>query len=340
MQTVSNDFAPQDGGLVRLKVVMGKRRHGSLRVSPYFAPLCVADIVTIAMANTRLSRSLCKVVGDVIQTQGGHSTLDALFQTSGAPGEPPPLAHHSKWKEWLFRVGQDPNVDSLQVLGNVLEEYMDTKPTDPEAVQHWFESKARIEGVLAEDGFRYYRHGRVLPVGRSLDSDEFSPIAARLVPAKPANVDEVVQVVIQGLRRAMHPLTYRRKGSEQLRFSNEYDVQDLLHALLRPWVQDVRPEEYTPSYAGRSTRMDFYLPAHELVIETKCVRDRTHAKSVGDELLLDVAHYATHPGAKKLWCVVYDPEHLLTNPEGLRDLEGEHKKNGRALAVRVFVVHR
>ncbi len=292
------------------------------------------------MANTRLSRALCKTVGDVIQGTGGHAALDALFSSSGAPGEPPALAHHSKWKEWLFRAGQDPSTDSLQVLGNVLEEYMDTKAVDQAEVENWKEGRARIEAVLAEDGLRYYRHGRVLPVGRAVDSDEFSQVAARMVPAMPGTVDEVVQVVIQGLRRAMHPLTYRRKGAETMHFVNEYDVQDLLHALLRPWVVDVRAEEYTPSYAGRSTRMDFFLPAHDLVIETKCVRDRSHARAIGDELVLDIAHYAVHPGCKKLWCVVYDPEHYLTNPEGLKDLEGDHKKSDRNVNVKVFVVHK
>lgn len=292
------------------------------------------------MENTRLSRALCKVVGDVIQTTGGHPTLDALFISSGAPGDPPALAHHSKWKEWLFRTGQDSAVDSLQVLGNVLEEYMDTRPAEAGDHQQWHENRLRIEAALADDGLRYFRLGRVLPVGHAAGNENNGQVAARLVPAKPRNVDDVILVVIQGLRRAMHPLTYRRKGAEQLRFTNEYDVQDLLHALLRPWVQDVRPEEYTPSYAGKSTRMDFLLPAHELVIETKCVRDRQHAKNVGDELLLDISHYAAHPTCKKLWCVIYDPEHLLTNPEGLRDLDGEHKRDDRGIIVRIFVVHR
>lgn len=216
---------------------------------------------------------------------------------------------------------------------------MDTRPSDPADHQKWIENRRRIEVALGEDGLRYFRLGRVLPVGRVNDIDDTHRVTARLVAAKPQSVDEVILVVVLGLRRAMHPLTYRRKGAEQLRFANEYDVQDLLHALLRPWVQDVRPEEYTPSYAGKSTRMDFLLPAHELVIETKCVRDRHHAKSVGDELALDIGHYAAHPTCKKLWCVVYDPEHLLTNPEGLKDLEGEHKKDGQGIAVRVFVVH-
>ena len=292
------------------------------------------------MENTRLSRALCKVVGDVIQTTGGHPTLDALFIASGAPGDPPALAHHSKWKEWLFLAGQHPTVDSLQVLGNVLEEYMDTRPAEAGDLRQWQENKLRIEAALADDGLRYFRLGRVLPVGHAAGNENNGQVAARLVPAMPHNVDEVILVVLLGLRRALHPLTYRRKGAEQIRFANEYDVQDLLHALLRPWVQDVRPEEYTPSYAGKSTRMDFLLPAHELVIETKCVRDRQHAKNVGDELLLDIGHYAAHPTCKKLWCVIYDPEHLLTNPEGLRDLDGEHKRDNRGIMVRVYIVHK
>ena len=292
------------------------------------------------MMNVRLSRSLCKLVGDVIATTGNHATLDELFTTAGAPGEPPALAHHSKWKEWLFRAGQDPSVDSLQVLGSILEEYMDTPPQELADEQLWLINKDRLNSILEEDGLRYYRHGRVIPIGQIQKDEDSGKASAHLIPATPQTVDEVIQVTIQGLRRAMHTLTYRRKGAERLHFSNEYDVQDLLHALLRPWVQDIRPEEYTPSYAGKSTRMDFFLPAHELVIETKCVRDRNHAKNVGDELALDIGHYQAHPGAKKLWCVVYDPEHHITNPEGLKDLEGIHLKSEKQIAVRVFVIHK
>src|SRR5207237_9230184 len=97
-------------------------------------------------------------------------------------------------------------------------------------------------------------------------------------------------VLLKNLRRAMQPLTHRRKGAVTLSFSTEYDVQDLLHALLRPWVADVRPEEFTPSYAGSSTRMDFLLPAHRRVLELKFVRDRNHAKKIGDELIIDIDH--------------------------------------------------
>ncbi len=146
-------------------------------------------------------------------------------------------------------------------------------------------------------------------------------------------------ILLRGLRRAMHPITHRRKGAQQLEFSNEYDVQDLLHAMLRPWISDIRPEEFTPSYAGSSTRMDFLLPTHSLVIELKFVRDRSHAKRIGDELIIDIEHYRKHPKCNGLWCVVYDPQHLLTNAEGLRtDLEGIRTMKHGELLVKVLVL--
>ena len=93
----------------------------------------------------RLSRSLCAAVGDALANTASHATLDALFQGAGAPGDPPSLSHGSKWKEWLFRAGVDPNVNSLAVLGNVLEEFMDLPPMeDKSALEEWRVTRARI----------------------------------------------------------------------------------------------------------------------------------------------------------------------------------------------------
>lgn len=285
----------------------------------------------------RLSRSLCTVVGEVLV--GSHETLDHLFVSSGAPGEPPALAHHTKWKEWLFRVGQDPNVESLHILGNILEEFMDLPPKKgtPE-FDEWRDRRARVEAALEDNGLRYYRFGRVLPQGEP--ASDFDELPRRTAPvAKPQKVQELLEVLVRGLRRAMYPLIHRRKGAQPLSFGNEYDVQDLLHALLRPWVSDIRPEEFTPSYAGSSTRMDFLLPTHSLVIETKIVRDRSHARRLGDELIIDIEHYRRHPDCRALWCVVYDPDHLLTNAEGLKtDLQGVRSTPDGEVDVKVFVL--
>jgi hypothetical protein len=289
------------------------------------------------MTNVRLPRAVCAVVGDVLR--GSHATLDSLFESAGAPGPPPPLPHTTKWKDWLYRAGLDPDVDSLTVLGSVLEEFMDVGPeADSIEFSKWKANRDRVARILEENGFLYYRGGRVLPTGQSPEDD--SPSAATSSsrgPAKPAEISELLDVLLKGLRRAMHPLTHRRKGTQSLSFDTEYDVQDLLHALLRPWVADIRPEEFTPSYAGSSTRMDFLLPRYKVVIELKFVRDRAHAKKIGDELIIDIDHYQCHPDCEHLYCVVFDPEHLLLNAEGLKaDLSGQRSTKSGKINVKVL----
>jgi hypothetical protein len=291
------------------------------------------------MKNIRIPRAVCAAIGDVLI--GSHAALDALFESSGAPGEPPNLAHQYKWKEWLFRAGNDPEVDSLAVLGNVLEEFMDIHPQeDSKEYEGWANKRDKIVNVLEEHGFRYFRGGRVLPNDASVISSEVEQSISTIVSvSKPSKIEDLLMILVRGLPRAMHPLTHRRKGAQSLSFSSEYDVQDLLHALLRPWVADIRPEEFTPSYAGSSTRMDFLLPAYSLVIELKFVRDRNHGKRIGDELIIDIEHYRRHPNCKFLWCVIYDPEKLLLNAEGLKnDLNGRRDTPDGTVTVHVLVL--
>lgn len=155
----------------------------------------------------------------------------------------------------------------------------------------------------------------------------------------PQDIERLLEILIQGVRRAMFPFGHRRKGLPTIAFDNEYDVQDLLHALLRPWISDIRTEEYTPSYAGSSARVDFLLRKYAIVLEVKFVRDRAHAKNIGEELILDVAHYGAHPDCKQLWCVVYDPAGHLANAEGVKaDLERQHSSVAQGVSVRVFAL--
>jgi hypothetical protein len=240
----------------------------------------------------------------------------------------------------LFRAGADPDTDSLAVLGNVLEEFMDVSPNPlTYSLDDWRVNRERIILALEENGFRYYRGGRVLPTGESPEDVPIPTVSRPAPTVKPSEITELLEVLVKGLRRAMHPLTHRRKGAQSLSFSTEYDVQDLLHALLRPWVTDIRAEEFTPSYAGSTTRMDFLLPKYKIVIEMKFVRDKAYAKKIGDELIVDISHYLAHPDCRYLWCVVFDQEHLLTNAGGLkRDLEGERVAKEKKLDVKVYVL--
>ena len=116
-------------------------------------------------------------------------------------------------------------------------------------------------------------------------------------------------------------LVQRRDGRPTLGIEDEYDVQDLLHALLRLYFDDIRPEEWTPSYGGGSSRMDFLLKGHEIVVEVKMARRGLLAKEVSEQLIIDAAKYRQHPECKTLVCLVYDPSGLVKNPRGIeRDL--------------------
>ena len=61
----------------------------------------------------------------------------------------------------------------------------------------------------------------------------------------------------------------RHAGRSTLVIEDEYDVQDLFGSLLRLDFDDIRKEEWTPSYAGKSARVDFLLKRENIVIEIK-----------------------------------------------------------------------
>jgi len=115
---------------------------------------------------------------------------------------------------------------------------------------------------------------------------------------------------------------------------DEYDVQDLVSALLETRFEDVRREEWGPSYAGGATRVDFFLKNESVLFETKMTRDGLNDRKLGEELIIDIAHYQQRPDCKALVCFVYDPNHHLKNPQAIEnDLSRQHGQ----LDVRVLI---
>lgn len=154
-------------------------------------------------------------------------------------------------------------------------------------------------------------------------------------------VDSSEHLILQALRSfhdTTKPFRNRREGKVVIEFKDEYDVQDLLHAHLLVLTARVHPEEWCPSYAGKSARMDFLLTDFRSAVEAKRVRSHEHAKKVSQELIEDIAHYANHPGVDTLYCLVYDPESLLVHPAALaEDLSKLHCAGENEVAVQVIV---
>lgn len=96
-------------------------------------------------------------------------------------------------------------------------------------------------------------------------------------------------------------------------------MQDAMHALLRLHFDDVRPEEWTPSYAGNASRMDFILKRERVVVEVKMTRKGLDQKEVVNQLTVDKECYQAHLDCRALVCFVYDPAGICTNPTALED---------------------
>ena len=156
--------------------------------------------------------------------------------------------------------------------------------------------------------------------------------------ATPPTTLQQLEALLKRFDVAARQLAHRYDDRGTLIINDEYDVQDLLHALLMAAfddVQDVRPEEYAPSFAGASSRVDFLLKSEKIFIEVKMANMSLKDKKIGEQLIVDIKRYQSHPDCKALVCFVYDPNHYISNPVGLeRDLSGKHDD----LEVRVLVV--
>jgi hypothetical protein len=150
---------------------------------------------------------------------------------------------------------------------------------------------------------------------------------------KPSAI-EIIEYLGRRFDLVVRQLQRRHQNRETLRINDEYDVQDLFHSLLRLSFDDIRPEEWTPSYAGRSARVDFLLKQEEIVIEIKKTRETLRAKEVGEELIIDKERYRGIPNCKTLIAFIYDPDKYIDNPKGL---ETDLSESGKDMLIKVII---
>lgn len=140
------------------------------------------------------------------------------------------------------------------------------------------------------------------------------------------NLANIFDLIFNNFHKVVKSLRNRYDSRNTIDVDDEYDVQDLLFAILQIFFKDIRKEEWTPSYAGNSSRVDFLLKEEKTVIEVKKTRKTMKDKDLGEQLIIDIAKYKSHPDCKKLICFVYDPEGRIVNPEGIvKDLENENE---------------
>jgi hypothetical protein len=152
-----------------------------------------------------------------------------------------------------------------------------------------------------------------------------------------SSLDSVQIIVALGerFRDVERQLKHRHDKRATLEVKDEYDAQDLIRTLLRVFFDDIRAEEWTPSYAGSASRIDFVLPRFGLAVELKHARKSLSTKELGEQLIVDIHKYQQDERVRHLVCLVFDHEGLFDNPRGIEsDLS---KPQGRlAVTVRIY----
>lgn len=137
--------------------------------------IAAADVYSFRTMPTqpKLSSAVIAVVSEALADRYTHTELNSLFETAGAPGEPPPGNKIEKCKAWFraankaaipdsFLDETSDEIDVIRLLGAVLEEYMDVPISDDAFNRESREKhRERINNQVAAGGLRYARGGKV-----------------------------------------------------------------------------------------------------------------------------------------------------------------------------------
>ena len=192
------------------------------------------------------------------------------------------------------------------------------------------ENKLLTECLLGN--FRFENISKVALLSDALAVSAHERIESRLAETElsPSNAQRAIEIAVHLCERFplfARQLRTRRKDvkvdGQKDRIARptidmvDDDVQDSLHAVLKLFFDDVRPEEWTPSYAGNQNRVDFILPAEKIVIEVKFFGARLTRRKIVEQLIIDKEYYRHIEHCETLICIIYDPETRCDNPVAL-----------------------
>ena len=163
--------------------------------------------------------------------------------------------------------------------------------------------------------------------------------AHEILVNQPINIIELAEINLERIFKKFHKVALelrdRYSDKSTITLVNEYDVQDLLRGLLRLYFDDIRPEEYSPSNSGSTSRIDFLLKEEKIGIEVKMTNENLKDKQLGEQILIDIGRYQEHPDCSKLFVFIYDKNDYIKNKRGLiRDIE---KNSSNEFPIRVYI---
>ncbi len=130
--------------------------------------------------------------------------------------------------------------------------------------------------------------------------------------------------------------TRSRKGKVAYTIKDEYDVQDLLHGLIRAYVKYSIQEEPLGKIAGTSSRADIAIEDIGILVEVKYVRSPNDQARIFKDLSSDQELYVKWEPLKVLICLIYNSGDLR-DPESMEKLSGARKIRGKEFEMYVVL---
>lgn len=151
-----------------------------------------------------------------------------------------------------------------------------------------------------------------------------APIASPASPSvlvnreqPPSDPLEALRKVCQRFHAVARQLRLRKDYRTTLEVEDDFDLQDLLCALLKLEFDEVGADEWTPPYTGGSTRTTLLLNRDRLAVVAKKTRSGLTTKELAEQVAADVRHYASREHCAHLFCFIYDPEGRIGSPTRL-----------------------
>jgi len=128
---------------------------------------------------------------------------------------------------------------------------------------------------------------------------------------------DVIRKVCLRFHAVARQLRLRRDYRPTLEVEDDYDLQDLLCALLKVEFDEVATDEWTPPYTGGAPRTTLLVNKDQIAVVAKKTRPGLTTKELADQVTADSAHYRTQGRCSILFCFMYDPEGRIGSPKRL-----------------------
>jgi hypothetical protein len=163
---------------------------------------------------------------------------------------------------------------------------------------------------LAAAGILSISDGRLAAFSNGADYTNQLLFATDQVSAPAPSVALLLQIC-ERLPQAARFLASRREGKQPYKIVDEYDVQDLLHAVIRAYFKYSVDEEPLGKVGGaRSARADLAIPDLNTLIEVKYVRGPSDQQRIIKEFAEDLLLYTAWAPLETFIYVVYNSADL------------------------------